>query len=125
MSQFEAAPGVTVSAEQNAVVVTLPAGTDIDDKTARAINRQYMDIIRSDDITGALTILEPEASLSSPGFKHLEDAAAAGYFLGVQRWAVVTNDLTDAEPFSDHVLGIKTSVFETKQAALTWLASDW
>jgi hypothetical protein len=124
MPQFEAAPGVTVTTEHNAVVVTLPADTNIDHATARAINREYMEIIRANDITGALTILEPGASFDSPGFQQVEDAAVAGYSLGIERWAVVTDDVTAAGPFSDHVIGIETAVFETKHAALNWLATN-
>ncbi|WP_232703544.1 hypothetical protein [Halobacterium wangiae] len=124
MSEFEAAPGVTVTVEQNAVVVTLPSGVNIDRQAARAINQEFMHTIRSEDITGALTILEPGVSLSNPGFKHVEDAAVAGYSLGVQRWAVVTDNFSDADSFPDHVIGIETGVFETKQAALNWLARE-
>jgi len=122
MPPFSAASGVSVEVEGNAVVVTLPEGITIDPSAARAINDEYLKRIRSDAITGALTVLEDGVTLSERAFEAIGDAAAAGCALGLDRWAVVGADRTDADLFSDRVVGLETRIFESKTAAITWLA---
>jgi len=49
-----------VAIEDNVIVVTIPAGTEITPVNATAIQRAYMSHARNDEITAALTILGPD-----------------------------------------------------------------
>lgn len=122
MPGFKAdASGIEVTTEENAVVVTIPSGAELDEEEAKAVNEEYMSRVQNDHVTGALTVLKSENPLSGRVFEQVKEAAAAGADHGISRWAIVVDERVKGMAFSSQIDEIETKLFENKRPALNWL----
>lgn len=113
--------GFVVEASGGAVVVRIPAGTRLDGEDAAAVNDVFLRVVRRDEVGAVLTVIGAGVSLTDAAFDEVRRAVAAGYDLGVERWAVVATEPDVAASFTGHVDGIDARQFDDETAAREWL----
>lgn len=110
---------VRVDVRGDTLVVTIPEGVTVDVPTAKNINREYMDLLRSHDLDGCLTVLESADGVQAKAIEEVRRAGAAAVALGISRWAVV--DKADSHSrMLDQLEGIETREFDEIEPALAW-----
>lgn len=111
--------GARVAVRGDTLVVTIPDDVTVDFSTAKDINREYVDLLRTNDLEGCLTVLRSSDGVEDGAVEEIRRAGAAAVALGISRWAVV-DEGDSRSALLDQIEGIETREFETVEDALAW-----
>lgn len=111
--------GVRLDVRGDTLVVTIPDGVTVDFPTAKDINREYMELLRTEELEGCLTVLRSEEGVVDEAVEEVRRAGAAAVALGISRWAVV-DESTSHSQMLEQIEGVETREFEDVDEALAW-----
>lgn len=110
-----------LTCEDDTVTVELPADLKLDEEMGTAINEEFIEAVKRDEVSSVLTVLRVEDPLSSGVFSAVQQAGDTAVNSGVTQWAIVVEQQVKGMAFQSQLSDIDTKVFETEAAAREFL----